>query len=426
MYMKICFRRYTNFYKFTILFIILMLFDCFITPSAYSALHSGRVGSYSSSTTFTLNPAYILVLCVVFVFLTDIRLYKNNIAYWLCITMLIAGVLNNSIFSDFKTCLFDTISILIVSTIAISDAFGKNESTINSVNYESIFDADYRSITKVMLALFFAGLALIYIAPGRFGVLYFKFTRSARGEVTIWNLFFVSILLLIIAINKSILKESAKFWWIIALTACFITLSTLSRTQVLLYLICLAIAWIEQKFDIKKLIGLIVIGIIILIGYEYILDFFLLGQQQVSNSLGTILNGRLGLWQYYWELFISHPIIGYGQVSISEQVAVSLGASSEIGILKSATNYGVIFAIIELYVIAKAVKNSFNVIRDSHNYDSFDHMMTFLLWCSFPLIIQQHARILNYSDFLFWYTTIYMYYRNFKIEESRGNENALS
>ena len=414
--MKINLRRYTNFYRFTIAFVILILFDCFITPSAYSALHSGRVGSYASSTTFTLNPAYILLLCALIAFLTDLHIYKNNIGYGLCLTILLTGLLNRGLLTGANAYLFDVISIFIVSTIAMSDALRKNSGVIDGGGGENIYDADYQVISKVVLVLFVIGLALVYIAPGRFGVLYFQFTRSARGEVTIWSLFFLSVLLLIIAIIKSSKKEKAKLYWIIAIAACFITISTSSRTLVLLYMICFFLAWIEQKFDIKKLIGLIAIGIVVFVGYEYISDFFLLGQQ-VSGSLGTVLNGRLGLWQYYWELFISHPIIGYGQVSISEQLRATLGASSEIGILKSATNYGIIFAIIELYIIIRAIINSITVIKDRNNYDSFDHLMTFLFWCSFPLIIQQHARILNYSDFIFWYTSFYMYYRNFKVEK---------
>lgn len=417
--MKINLRRDTNFYRFTIAFVILILFDCLITPSAYSALHSGRVGSYASSTTFTLNPAYILLLCALVAFFTDLHIYKKNIGYGLCITILLTGLLNRSLLTDTNAYLFDAISIFTVSTIAMSDALRKNSGMIDGGGGENIYDIDFQVISKIILVLFVIGLALVYIAPGRFGVLYFQFTRSARGEVTIWSMFFVSVLLLIIAIIKTSKKEKAKLYWIIAIAACIITISTSNRTLVLLYLICIFLAWIEQRFDIKKMIGLIAIGIVAFVGYEHISDFFLLGQQQVTGSLGTVLNGRLGLWQYYWELFISHPIIGYGQVSISEQLSSTLGASSEIGILKSATNYGIIFAIIELYVIIRAIINSITVIKNSNNYDSFDHMMTFLFWCSFPLIIQQHARILNFSSFIFWYTSFYMYYRNFKVEKLR-------
>ena len=410
--MRVHFRKHSGFCVFSLLFVAVMLINCFITPSPYSALHSGKVGTYMSSTRFTLNPAYLLIICVAITCLIDLHIYKTNIAYILCLIIIVTGFLNGGLFSDSFTYIYDVLSITLVSQLAKTDARKKNELNAGTEWNICLYEKDYNLIYWLMVILFVLGLILVYIFPGRFGILYFEFNRSTRGEVTIWNLFFVSVFLLIYLLIDSSKKNSSPLQKIITIIACFVTASTSSRTLVLIYLVCLMLAWIEQRFDLKKFVGLIIIGLTIFVGYNYLSDFFLLGQNSEKGSLETILNGRLGLWKYYWSLFRSHPIIGYGQVTITEQLRLTLGASSEIGILKNATNYGLFFALFELYIIIKSVVKSLVIIRNRDRFDEFDHLITYLFWCSFPLIIQQHARILNYSNFLFWYTSFFMFSRD--------------
>ena len=82
------------------IYTLIMLLNSIITPSAYSALHSGHVGSYSSSTTFRLNPAYLLLFTMFMVIIISRNVYINNIAYILVAIIVASTVLNEMCIRD--------------------------------------------------------------------------------------------------------------------------------------------------------------------------------------------------------------------------------------------------------------------------------------------------------------------------------------
>ena len=386
-----------------------MLINCALTPSPYSALHSGKVGMYVNSTTFTLNPAFLLLFSVIVVYLIDFHkskyTIKLNVGWLFAFIILLSGIINSRLFESAKTYVYDLLVILFVCYLSIRDGDIQRNNT-------SQFDYDYKAMSYIMMALMMIGLILVYLASGKYGIIYFEFSRKSRGEVTIWSLFSVPVFLVIFSCINDLLKNKSKLLFIITIISVIITLSTATRTQALLFMICLFVTWLEQDFNVKKLFGFGAFLCIVIFGFDIISDFFLLNQSSInSNTVSVILNGRFGLWEYYWNLFVTHPIIGYGPVSISYEMGRLLGATSEIGILKNATTYGIFFVIVEIYVVLKALRNSMIIIKSKEQFKYYDQMIVFLFWCCFPLIIQQHARILNYSDFIFWYSSFYLCYR---------------
>ena len=398
-------KNKTAFFQASLVFIILMLVDCLMTYSPYSAFHSGRVGAYSSSVSFFFNAAYVFLLSLFIAWIIKRRIYKDNIVYWLCAVMLISGTINRGLFRDTNTYLLDILTIFIVGTLAYDDSLRKKD---DDSNYTC--DEDFDGFYRLFLGLAVLGLLLVIVFPGKYGQVAFQFSRQSRGEVTIWQLFSVPVVITSSVLIKRTKGYKSKKEILFLALLWTIIMSTANRTQVIVLSICLIIHWTEQRMNRRKIIGLIIIVIILILGYSRICDFFLLGQKEInSETIATILTGRWGLWKYYWGIFSNNILWGYGPISIDAQLRRSLGAASEIGILKSVTTYGIMFGIIEIFILIKAIGYAICIIKEHENCSPYDNLMVYLFFSSVVFLLQQHSRILNYADFLFFYSSIYLY-----------------
>lgn len=387
-------RRNSSLIIILIVYSFFMFIDCVLTGSPYSAWHSGKVGAYASSTVFRFNIAYVLLISVVITFiLKGLRIYKRNVAYLLCLIIWLSGVINGKIFNNFNTYFFDSLMIFIVSNLAYADI---------TYNYDDDQNVEFNSISKIIAISFIMGLLLTIFGKGKYGYLPFDFTRSSRGEVTWWVILFIPVLLCIVTTIKKIWNEKAGLFLSLSVIAIVVVLSTSSRTQILLFMVVLLLFFISQRLSVKKLFFVVCGLFLISVLWSRIWGFFTLGS---DNSLETILNGRYGLWQVYWEAFKSNPIIGYGT---DVYVDSSVGASSEIGILKDITHYGISFGIVFVWFVVKGIRNAYRVIRNNTSFNKRDIFVAFLFFVSVVTLMQQHARILQFSDYLCWYAIFYM------------------
>ena len=387
-------RRNSSLIILLIVYSIFMFIDCVLTGSPYSAWHSGKVGAFSSSTVFRFNIAYVLLFSAIIVFIAKgFRIYKRNIGYILCLIIILSGVINGKIFTNYNTYIFDSLMIFIVSNLAYVDI---------AFNYHENQNEEFNLFSKIIAASFVMGLLLTIFGNGKYGYLPFDFTRSSRGEVTWWVILFIPVSLCIVTTIKKIRNEKVGLYLVSSAIAIVVVLSTSSRTQVLLFMVVLLLFFISKRLSRKKFffiaLGLVLISVL----WSEIWGFFTLG---AGNSLDTILNGRYGLWQVYWEAFKSNPIVGYGT---DVYVDSSVGASSEIGILKDITHYGISFGIVFVWFVVKGIRNAYRVIRNNTSFNKRDIFVAFLFFVSVVTLMQQHARILQFSDYLCWYAIFYM------------------
>lgn len=396
------YKYYNSIVLVFFLYSLLMFFNCLLTKNAYSALHSGKVGPYSSSIYFTFNPAFLLLLVIFFVFyIKGFTIYRKNCAYLFEIIILFSGLLNGALFKYPKTYLFDILSIFFTSCLAIMDF-----NLYRKKNNDFIFFSKYLSLMTIF------GFILLLIGKGKFGILPFEFSRLSRGEVTWWVILFIPVQLLAITLINIMKNEKNLFQIFLTFFTCIIVLSTSSRTSIFLFILLGLIFIYSRKLSAKKILIVLFFCILMLIFADKIYSFFMLGSK---NSIKVILNGRYELWYVYWKEFFKNPFLGQGPNIFIED---SIIARSEIGILKDIVHYGIIFGIIFLYTALKAFFNSLKIIKKSYLFPKKVIFMAMIFFVSIITIIQQHARILSFSDFLCWYSLFYM--ANIKILKKKG------
>jgi len=130
---------------------------------------------------------------------------------------------------------------------------------------------------------------------------------------------------------------------------------------------------------------------------------------QTANQsvLESTLTGRLDLWAYYWNAFLEHPWLGGGAFLLERASNYGGIAKSEIGVLKTAAEYGLPVALLQLTAVGTALYGSIKELmqRSGCEMDDFTALLVLALTPNF--ILQDHARVLNFTDILFWYSVFW-------------------
>lgn len=382
--------------SFTKVFILLFLFtllNFFLTPSPYSALHSGRT-NFSNSDNFTLNPAYLLLFSIFVGWFTTRRFKIKGVGLYLLISILISFVANLSMIG-INTYLFDAFSIYFTAIMAFYDSH--RVQTLNT---------DYSIIKKLCVIFCFIGFVLVIIFNGTYGYFSLSMSRENRGEITLWVILCIPLLLLSLSFVDYLKRERALKLLTLAMISCLITVMTGSRAPLMTYFVCVVLLFYGKIKSLKLFIFLIPIIIYVITTSSWFQNTMLLGNSSLNvDSADEILNGRFELWQLYWEALTNNWIFGAGPNILPSYYT---GAGSEIGILKSVAHYGIIWGVIELWMIIVSAKKGIAILKSNTIYSSFTLLMCFVFFSNVILLFEHHARIMNVSDFLFWYSMFYL------------------
>lgn len=383
--------------SFTKVFILLFLFtllNFFLTPSPYSALHSGRT-NFSNSENFTLNPAYLLLFSILIGWFTTRRFPIKGIGLYLLISILISFVANFSI-TGINTYLFDAFSIYFTAIMAFYDS----HRVLASTN-------DYSVIKRICIIFCFIGFILVILFNGTYGYFSLSMSRENRGEITLWVILCIPLLLLSLSFVDYLKRERTLKLLTLAIISCLITVMTGSRAPLMTYFVCVLLLFYGKIRSSKLFILLIPIIILVIATSSWFQSTMLLGNSSLNaDSADEILNGRFELWQLYWEALTKNWIFGAGPNILPSNYT---GAGSEIGILKSITHYGIIWGIVECWMIFISAKKGIAILKSNTFYSSFTLLMCFVFFSNVILLFEHHARIMNVSDFLFWYSMFYLY-----------------
>ena len=404
------FRDYRAFSLSCLLVFFSTLLNFVLTESPYSALHSGRT-NVGLSESFYLNPAYLLigVLLVVFIYKKDHSINRFGIA--LSILILITLILNFK-YSDINSYFYDIISIVLVASIAAQDAKNDRAEILES-------RCDYDLLKKATLYFVIIGFLLVGFANGNCGYLWLEMSRDNRGEITMWIMLNLPIFLLSLSLIDKIVDNNSKLL-LLAFIVMIINILGGSRTPLMTSAVCLFFFFYSRIKNKKVVAFLLLIMLLLLSSSSYLKNIFFLGNDTIdASNISDVLNGRYELWWYYWNVFVDNWLFGTGPNILTEQDIAYLGASSEIGILKTATSYGVLFASIEIYIIIVGIKKTFQIFRNPKIYSKYTILVCFLFVSSSILIVQQHARIQNFLNFIFWYSMFYIY----NVKPTITNEN---
>jgi hypothetical protein len=382
---------------------LLLLFDFFLTANPYSANHSGHSGSetgivaYSYFIQTNLITA-VSIFCAYF-YLNKLKLVLPLFPLYFAIWIFFSGTLNHGIFEYTKSYFYDAILPFLLAGIAYHDFRGIYNPEKLRILFWGIFG-------YVLL-----GCILALIKPKIWGYLPFAFSRVERGENSLAFLNAAHIMLPAMALSISSLSKGLRLFVFVFML--FLALSVMTRTLIVYSISPLLIyVFIRKKGITSYILKFLALGACY-IGFLFLIDSILLSSSKQS-VLEASLTGRYELWEYYWKQLWESPFIGKGAFMLASPTSSYRGlANSEIGLLKTATEYGIPAAILQLALVILADISAFRILTNNKSNDL--EILTSLLAITLTIefLIQDHYRILSTENFVFWYSVFFLVFQRY-------------
>jgi len=384
---------HTTFRRLYVLTVSILIVNFFLTSNPYAASHSGRIGATGVDDKHFLAPAYLILigLTAVAVMYQRVLLLDYRVITAILV-MLVSGLASSTIASEAVTYTYNALAFILCSSVAI--VMG---GTSLDVSIE-----ETKALLRFLNLLLIAGVILALAYPGRYGSLPFEFSRlSSRGEVTLWNYTAITVVYSSFAI-AAYHKFRLIHPLIISLLAFIVILSTYTRTPLLIMSLPFIIYVLFLSKPIIR-VSAVLLGVTgcVLFSRE-VAKFFL-----VTDG-GDATSGRLQLWEYHWNYFLKNPLLGNGAYFQSTLGNYSGDATSEIGILKMYSEFGLLFGAIMTYLIVKAVINGLRVLRNVGQAHFMDLFLALTLISMVPNLVQTYSRILSMEDMVFWLSVFYL------------------
>ena len=371
-----------------------LLLAFFATPNPYAALHSGRVGFDASVTSdaLAINQALLISCALAMAWLIRAQPVLRA-PLVLCIgfvSLLLSGVWNGTLFDKPHSYAYDMGSFLLVSTLALAPHRSENLKTLY-----------WLSCLAILLALLAA-----FLQPSRWGAPNFAFSRIDRGELPLAA--YLGCYLLFPALT--FVARDIPLWFRLAAWSVisFLTIAMFSRTPIYLFVmpaLTYGLCAIRSRLLFCLLsAGLVAFATISLIWFAENVDMDLL------------LTGRLELWLFHLKQFAESPLLGGGAFLATRSSDYMGAAESEVGVLKSFAEHGIVWGGTQLWVVATACISALRWLRSKE--DPSMSMYGLVVLTATPLfLLEGFSRILSASEAIFWLCAFRLYAQR-KIPES--------
>jgi hypothetical protein len=129
-----------------------------------------------------------------------------------------------------------------------------------------------------------------------------------------------------------------------------------------------------------------------------------------QDPLEQSLNGRWALWTYYAGKFNEAPWFGSGAFMLNRVSDYDEAATSEIGLLKTFVEYGLLWGAVQLFTVMAAI---FLALRTLVRLRSSVNVLTafccyIILTYSPNFFLQGMTRIFSIAELLFWFSCFFM------------------
>lgn len=393
------------FLYFTAIYYVLMTIDFFITRNPYMAYHSGHAGIASGvySTAYAIAPSYLLLISLLATAILMRKITVSRLNILLITLMLVSNVVNGTIWENPVNFIYNSMTIILTSCLSYlmykhKEALNKSETLLKMGNF------------VVLLSLL--GTITAILRPNIYGYFSLTFNRLTRGELTYWRVLGLYVIAAPLSLviwertNKVRYIVASMLIWLVCLAQSTRMLAIVSLMPFLLYFL---IRWRK----LKKIVAIVLIGGGLVLLRERIVDYISLGIKgpHLQESISYVLNGRLELWQYYWDKATLHPIIGNVPGIIERYKDYNYYATSEVGWLKWFAEYGILYVSILSFITIRSAIRAIYLLQD-HTCSSLDLLISLIFLAQIVSLPQSYSRILNYVDFLFWCGLFYLYYSN--------------
>jgi len=370
----------------------------FITPNPYTAAHSGSITPVGVfiSVSMLIHPMLIAMgsLAITYFKLSGFTFRINAATAAWSFLALLSGFVNGVLWGRPLTYIFDVSSFILMGSLVLAE---------RSRN----LDESMELVLRFIVAATLIGMVLSILRPGVWGAFQIGFSREARGENVFGNLLGAALLPALAIGLKNLPIRYRAFAYCVGLAS---QISSGSRTYTFLALVPLVIYVIFRRRGIARiatLAGVLLLLVVVLAGN---IDKFIFSDGG-KISLEATLTGRYDLWTYYWQKFLSAPVFGHG-VFLLDRVKDYYGyATSEIGLLKVAAEYGALAALVKFSVVMTATVAAISAVlrADTRPYQLV--LALYLLPAVPNFILQSQTRFGGVGDYFFWYSVFYYCFR---------------
>lgn len=366
----------------------------FLTPNPYTAAHSGSIApdGVVISLGMTISPMLTAAasIAITYVWVCGFTLRINAATVAWSFFALLSGLITGVLWERPLTYIFDIASFTLIASLVLAER-------------SRDLDKSLELVLRFILIMTLIGMVLSILRPSVWGAFQIGFSREARGENVFGNLMGAPLLpALAIGLKSLPIQLRAFSFGVGALSQ----LSSGSRTFTFLAFAPLILYAICRKRGLSRaatVVALLSIFAVILLENP---DSFIF-RDDGQFSVEATLTGRYDLWTYYWHNFMSAPIFGHG-VFLLDRVSDYYGyATSEIGLLKVAAEYGGLAALVKFgVVIAAALAAGFTLFRA--NARPYQLVLALYLLPAVPnFILQSQTRYGGVVDYLFWYSAFF-------------------
>jgi hypothetical protein len=382
---------------------LLFLFDFFLTANPYSANHSGHAGADSNIVSYTYFIQTNLITAVsifcAYFYINKLKLFFPLFPLYFAIWIFFSGTINHAILEHTKSYFFDAILPFFVASIAYHD-------------YRGIYNPEkLRILFWGIFGFVLLGVILALIKPQVWGYLPFAFSRVERGENSLAAISGAHILLPAMALSISSLSKNLRL--LVYIFMLFLALSVMTRTLIVYSISPLLLyVFFRTRGFARYILIFITLGACYL-GFLFLIDSILLSSSK-QTVLEASLTGRYELWEYYWKQLWKSPFIGQGAFMLASPTSTYTGlANSEIGVLKTATEYGIPAAILQSALVILANISAFRILKNNKSND-LEVLISLLVFTqTLEFLIQDHYRILTTENFLFWYGIFFLVFKRY-------------
>ena len=382
---------------------LLFLLDFFLTANPYSANHSGHTGADSNimSDSYFIQTNIITavsIFCTYF-YLNKLKLVLPLFPLYFAIWIFFSGTLNHAILEHTKSYFYDAILPFLVAGIAYYDFRGFYNPEKLRILFWGIFGF-------VLL-----GVILALVKPQVWGYLPFAFSRVERGENSLAAISAAHIILPAMALSISSLSKNLRL--LVYIFMLFLALSVMTRTLIVYSISPLLLYVFFRTKGFSRYILIFLALVVCYSGFLFLIDSILLSSSK-QTVLEASLTGRYELWEYYWKQLWESPFIGKGAFMLASPTSTYTGlANSEIGVLKTATEYGIPAAILQSVLVVLANISAFRILTNNKSNDL--EILTSLLAITLTLgfLIEDHYRILSTQNFVFWYSIFFLVFKRY-------------
>jgi hypothetical protein len=291
-------------------------------------------------------------------------------------------------------------------------------------------------IGVLVVLLIWISLALTIALPFKFGFLTLQFSRADRGEITLWYLFGLDVLIGVLTATLIAVRVEIRMWirvvlWISLGAVIFLNLAQMNRYHCAIAAMPLLVGLLYRYRSARTMFAwagiLMAVVLAIVLSQIKLHDIIVYLMPNVQSNYGWasdidyFMSGRNFLWNYHWRSFCDAPAFGNGVMLVARNSTwdTTIKGSSEIGVLRFFSEAGLVFGAALAVIVIAVIVRWVRMMRETHG------LITIFIWIMFAslfpgFIFQEYTKIYMLPDILFWYALFYIWETPLQSERSRA------